>query len=98
MLRKKNQALKLKWEVTMNLSEINWDIHAAGNWAEPVKMAIILFACVAVVSTGVYFDTLDQLKTLDTAEKKELTLKTDFEVKQKKSRQSSGLSGSIKAN
>ena len=68
----------------MNLSEINWDIHAAGNWAEPVKMAIILFACVAVVSTGVYFDTLDQLKTLDTAEKKELTLKTDFEVKQKK--------------
>jgi len=68
----------------MNLSEINWDIHAAGNWAEPVKMAIILFTCVVVVSTGVYFVTLDQLKTLDTAEQKELTLKTDFEVKQKK--------------
>ncbi len=68
----------------MNLSEINWDIHEAGNWAEPVKMAVILFACAAVVSVGVYFDTLDQLKTLETAEQKELTLKTDFEIKQKK--------------
>ena len=68
----------------MNLSEINWDIHATGNWPEPVKMAIILFACVAVVSTGVYFDTLDQLKVLDSAKQKELTLKADFEVKQKK--------------
>ena len=68
----------------MNLSEINWDIHAAGNWAEPVKITIILFACVAVVSAGVYFDTLDQLKILDTAEQKELSLKADFEVKQKK--------------
>ncbi|MEI6269936.1 MAG: type 4a pilus biogenesis protein PilO [Methylococcaceae bacterium] len=68
----------------MNLSEINWDIHEAGNWAKPVKMAIILFACVAVVGAGVYFDTLDQLKILDTAEQKELTLKADFEVKQKK--------------
>ena len=68
----------------MNLSEINWDIHATGNWPEPVKMAIILFTCVAVVSAGVYFDTLDQLKTLDTSKQKELTLKADFEVKQKK--------------
>jgi len=68
----------------MNLSEINWDIHEAGNWAEPVKTAIILFTCTVVVSAGVYFDTLDQLKTLETAEQKELTLKTDFEVKQKK--------------
>jgi type IV pilus assembly protein PilO len=68
----------------MNLSEINWDIHTTGNWPEPVKMAIILFTCVAVVSAGVYFDTLDQLKTLDTAKQKEQALKADFEVKQKK--------------
>jgi type IV pilus assembly protein PilO len=39
---------------------------------------------ITVVSAGVYFDTLDQLKTLDTSEQKELTLKADFEVKQKK--------------
>ena len=68
----------------MNLSEINWDPNAAGTWPLPVKAAMMLFVCAAVVGGGVYFDTLDQLKTLASTEQTEQTLKLDFEVKQKK--------------
>lgn len=68
----------------MNLSEINWDFHAAGTWPLPVKAAIMLFVCAAVVGGGVYFDTLDQLTSLESAGQKEQTLKSEFEVKQKK--------------
>ncbi|MDD1624646.1 MAG: pilus assembly protein PilO, partial [Methylococcaceae bacterium] len=59
----------------MNLSEINWDFNTAGTWPLPVKAAIMLFVCAVVVGGGVYFDTLDQLKSLESAEQKEQTLK-----------------------
>jgi len=68
----------------MNLSEINWDPNAAGTWPLPVKAAMMLFVCAAVIGGGIYYDTLDQLKTLASAEQTEQTLKLDFEVKQKK--------------
>ena len=68
----------------MNLSEINWDFNTAGTWPLPVKAAIMLFVCAVVVGGGVYFDTLDQLKSLESAEQKEQTLKREFELKQKK--------------
>jgi len=68
----------------MNLSEINWDIKSAGTWALPVRAAIMLIVCVAVVSIGVYFDTLDQLARLKSAENKETALTREFEEKQKK--------------
>ena len=68
----------------MNLSEINWDFNAAGTWPLPVKSAMMLFVCAAVVGGGVYFDTLDQLTKLENAEQNELALKNEFEVKQKK--------------
>lgn len=68
----------------MNLSEINWDPNAAGTWPLPVKAAMMLFVCAAVVGGGIYYDTLDQLKTLASAEQTEQALKLDFEVKQKK--------------
>ena len=68
----------------MNLSEINLDFNEAGSWPLPVKAAIMGFVCVAVVGIGVYFDTMDQLTSLESAEQKEQTLKSDFEVKQKK--------------
>jgi type IV pilus assembly protein PilO len=71
-------------EVSMNLSEINLDIHAVGTWTSPVKAAMLVFVCVVVVGGGVYFDTLDQLTLLETAEQKELALKREFEDKQKK--------------
>ena len=68
----------------MNLSEINWNPNAAGTWPLPVKAAMMLFVCAAVVGGGIYYDTLDQLKTLASAEQTEQALKLDFEVKQKK--------------
>jgi type IV pilus assembly protein PilO len=68
----------------MNLSEINWDTKSAGTWALPVRAAIMLIVCVAVVSIGVYFDTLDQLARLKSAEEKETALTREFEEKQKK--------------
>jgi len=68
----------------MNLSEINWDFNAAGTWPLPVKAAMLLFVCAAVVGGGVYYDTLDQLTKLDSTERTEQTLKNEFEAKQKK--------------
>ena len=68
----------------MNLSEIDWDFNAAGSWPLPVKVAVMLLVCAAVVGGGVYFDTLDQLASLESAEQKEQTLKSEFEAKQKK--------------
>ena len=68
----------------MNLSEINWDIKSAGTWALPVRAAIMLIVCVVAVGIGVYFDTLDQLARLKSAEEKETALTREFEEKQKK--------------
>ncbi len=68
----------------MNLSEINWNPNAAGTWPLPVKAAIMLIVCAAVVGVGIYYHTFDQLKSLANAEQTEQTLKLDFEVKQKK--------------
>lgn len=69
----------------MNLSEINWDINASGTWPTPVKALVIAIACLMVAGAGVYLDTLGQIDELQTLEKKELDLKTEFEGKQKKS-------------
>ena len=68
----------------MNLSEINWDINAAGSWPLPLKVAVMLLVCAVVAGGGIYFDTLDQLASLESAEQKEQTLKSEFEAKQKK--------------
>jgi type IV pilus assembly protein PilO len=68
----------------MNLSEINWDINAAGTWPLPVKTAATLIVCAVVMLGGIYLDTLDQLDGLDAIKKTEQELKTTFESKQKK--------------
>jgi len=64
----------------MNLSEINWDFNAAGSWPLPVKVAVLLLVCAVVAGGGVYFDTLDQLASLESAEQKEQALKSEFEA------------------
>lgn len=69
----------------MNLSEINWDINASGTWPAPVKALVIGIVCLVVAAAGVYLDTISQWDELESLEKKELDLKTDFEGKQKKS-------------
>ena len=68
----------------MNLSDIDLDLNAAGAWPNPLKITVILIVCFLVIGAGVYFDTLDQLDTLEIAQQKEATLKIEFESKQKK--------------
>lgn len=68
----------------MNLSEINWDINAAGNWPTPIKIVAILIISIIVAMAGVYLVTMPQLDELDTLEKEETNLKASFENKQKK--------------
>ncbi|WP_428608857.1 type 4a pilus biogenesis protein PilO [Sedimenticola sp.] len=69
----------------MNLQELNeLDINNIGNWPTPVKAFIIILLCVGVGVGWYYFNTEEQLVALDTAEKKEQTLRLEFERKQAK--------------
>ncbi|MCU7843463.1 MAG: type 4a pilus biogenesis protein PilO [Candidatus Thiodiazotropha sp. (ex Monitilora ramsayi)] len=69
----------------MNLQELNeLDFSNVGIWPMPVKIVLVLVACVLVVVAGYYLDTEKQLKRLDSVEKKEMQLRTDFEIKQAK--------------
>ncbi len=68
----------------MNLSEINWDINAAGTWPLPIKVSATLVVCAVVAAGGIYLDTLGQLDSLDAIKHQEQELKTTFESKQKK--------------
>ncbi|WKJ90855.1 type 4a pilus biogenesis protein PilO [Methylomonas montana] len=68
----------------MNLSEINWDVNAAGNWPTPIKVIAILIISALAAAAGVYFLTVPQLDELEILEQQEVSLKSAFEVKQKK--------------
>lgn len=68
----------------MNLSEINWDFEASGTWPLPVKAGITLVLCLLVMGGGYYYDTMDQLESLERLELQEAELKTTFSIKQKK--------------
>lgn len=68
----------------MNLSEVNWDISAAGTWPLPIKIIFVLLTCLIVAGAGIYFDTQDMLTELENQEKKEQDLRSSFEVKQNK--------------
>lgn len=68
----------------MNLSEINWELNAAGSWPTPVKMVAILIVSTLVAIGGIYYITVPQLDELEALEKEEVNLKTSFETKQKK--------------
>jgi len=68
----------------MNLSEINWELNAAGSWPAPVKMVAILIISTLVAIGGIYYITVPQLDELEALEKEEVNLKTSFETKQKK--------------
>lgn len=68
----------------MNLSNINWDLDNSGNWPTPIKATVVVILCALVAGLGYYFDTQNQLTELETAEAKEVELKTTFETKQKK--------------
>ncbi len=68
----------------MNLSDINWDFNAAGNWPLPIKIATIVIISLLTAGAGIYYFTLPQWDELEVLEKKEQELKQTFEVKQRK--------------
>lgn len=68
----------------MNLSEINWDLNAAGSWPNPLKITAVIIICILVVIGDIYFITFPQLDDLTASKKEELTAKASFEEKQKK--------------
>lgn len=68
----------------MNLSEINWDLNAAGTWPGPIKFVAIIFVCSLVTGGWIYFNTMDQFTELEKLEHKEQELKVSFEIKQNK--------------
>jgi len=68
----------------MNLSEINWDINAAGTWPKPVKIAAGVIVSVLVIVADIYYITNPQLDELNALEQEEVNLKVSFETKQKK--------------
>jgi type IV pilus assembly protein PilO len=67
-----------------DFSKLDLDPNNIGNWPGPLKGIVILVLCAAVLGAGYWFDTKDQLVTLETAQKKEVELKRVFEFKQKK--------------
>ncbi len=66
----------------MNLEEINWDFKEAGNWPFGIRVVTIALASLLLIGICVYYDTLDQLDSLEKVAKKEITLKEEFEQKQ----------------
>lgn len=68
-----------------DLSKLNeLDFSNLGAWPMPVKIILILIVCAGVAVGGYYLDIKKQREVLASAEKKESTLKGDFEAKQAK--------------
>jgi type IV pilus assembly protein PilO len=69
----------------VNLQELNeLDFNNIGGWPTPVKAFIVILLCVGVAVGWYYYNTEEQLLNLETAEKKELSLRAEFERKQAK--------------
>ncbi len=69
----------------MDLSELrNINFNNVGSASIPVKVILVVFIAVLIIGAGFYFDTRDQLVTLEKQEAKEVALKQTFEVKAKK--------------
>lgn len=66
----------------MNIDLSDLDFNNAGNWPLAFKLVAILAVCGAVGFAGYWFDTKDQLKTLEKSKAKEVELKKEFETKQ----------------
>lgn len=69
----------------MNLQELNeLDFSNIGVWPTPVKVVLVLIACIFVGVAGYYLDIEGQIQKLDAVEKDEVKLREDFEFKQSK--------------
>ena len=69
----------------MKFQDLNdLDITEIGIWPAPIKVFIVLLLCALVVAGWYYYHTKDQLASLKRVEKQEVSLRTDFEIKQAK--------------
>jgi len=67
----------------VNISELNnLDFHNIGSWPVAAKAAAIVTICAAVLFAGYWFDTQEQMQTLEQTRAKEQELKQTFEQKQ----------------
>jgi type IV pilus assembly protein PilO len=67
-----------------DFSKIDLDPNNIGNWPGPLKGLVILILCAAVLGAGYWFDTKEQRVELADEQKKEIEIKAQFEIKQKK--------------
>lgn len=67
---------------SMDLSKINFN--NIGNWPIIIKVIAIAILCAAALGAGYYYDTMKQMKKLESLKKDEISLRKDFEKKQKK--------------
>ena len=67
-----------------DFTKLDLDPNKIGSWPGPLKGAVILVLCAALLGAGYWFDTKDQLVKLETSQKKEVELKGVFEIKQRK--------------
>lgn len=69
----------------MELSKLNeLDLSDIGEWPIPIKVVVILLACVALAGAIYYLNTESQLLRLDQERKSEQDLRQGFEAKQRK--------------
>ena len=80
---KANKRILRRLELLMNLSKINWDLNTAGNWPSVVKVTILGLIVVTTITIGFFYDTLDELSSLDREKQKEQSFKIEFKNKQK---------------
>lgn len=60
------------------------DFKKIGSAPTPIKIFVIVLACLIVLGLGIWQITMPQLEKLETAEKKEMELRTVFDKKQSK--------------
>lgn len=64
----------------INFDELTLD--NVGNWPWSVKIAAIVILFVALIIVGILYDTRSQIRNLTIAQKKEQSLRKNFEIKQ----------------
>lgn len=62
----------------------NLDFTEVGDWPISVKIFMVILLCITMLGAGIWFNTINQLETLESAQKKEGQLKQTFETKQHK--------------
>jgi type IV pilus assembly protein PilO len=68
----------------LNIDFNNLDPNNIGSWPVAARIIVIILLCAALLFAGYYFDTSDQLLTLEQAATKEKSLKQEFEKKEAK--------------